>query len=157
MSASAPGSSSRKGRGWRLGYGVFCLLYAAWVVYLGLDNFDKVYGEYQLVQEQQLDSRTEEIALQELVDQCRRAARRNGRSRPGGISEEACRSFPPAALAEQRTRVVARLLAEEKLFQRKLVVFALTFAVFFIALPLVFLYLLLSFLVWVFRDMKFVK
>jgi hypothetical protein len=147
---------------WRYGYGVFCLLYAGWVVYLGQENFAKVDGEYRRAREYQQPSQVERIARQELAAECRRAVQRESRSRAAGdpdpaVSEDACRSFPEALLAERKRDVAANLRAEEKLFRRKLVVFYLTFGVFFVVLPLGFLYLLLAFLIWLFRDMKFVK
>lgn len=155
-------SGNKKGLNWRFGYGVFCLAYAAWVIYLGLDNFDKVHGEYQWAREHLQPPQIEEIALHELADQCRRAAKRSGRSRAAGdpvrrMAEDDCRSFPDSVLAERKSEVKEQLLAEKKLFQRKIVLFYATFGAFFIALPLGFLYLLLSFLIWLFRDLKFIK
>lgn len=154
--------AENKGLGWRLGYGVFCLLYVAWVVYLGLDNFDKVHGEYRQALVQVQPGQAERIARQELGDECRRAAKRSVRSPPAGdrdpgVTDDPCRSFPKAVLAERQKVVAQHLQAEKKRFQRKVVVFYVTFAVFFIVLPLVCLYLLLSFLIWVFRDLKFIK
>ena len=154
--------TGEKGLTWRLGYGVFCLVYAVWVVYLGLDNFDKVHGEYGQVLENLQPALTEKIARQELAHECRRQAKRGGRSRAAGdtalaLSDDACRSFPATVLEERKKGVAANLLAEEKRFRRKLMVFYGTFGVFFVVLPLVSLYLLLSFLAWIFRDLKFVK
>ena len=150
-------SSAHKGMSWRLGYAVFCLVYAAWVAYLGLDNFDKVHGEYRQARENLLPAETEKIALEELADQCRREAKRRGRSRAVGDYENPCLTFPETVLAERKKDVTTHLLAEEKRFRRKLAVFYGTFAVFFVVLPLVCFYLLLAFLIWVFRDLKFVK
>lgn len=154
--------TGEKGLTWRFSYGIFCLVYTAWVVYLALDNFDKVHGEYRQALENLQPAQTEKIARQELAHECRRQAKRNGRSRAAGnaasaLSDDACRSFPAAVLEERKKGVAANLLAEEKRFRRKLVVFYGTFGVFFVALPLVSLYLLLSFLVWIFKDLKFVK
>lgn len=159
MGSKRPGG---KGLTWRYGFALFCLAYAAWVIFLGLDNFAKVHGEYRRARENQQPARLEEIARHELVDQCRGAARRGGRSRAAGVavpagSEEDCLSVPESVLAERKKEVAGSLRAEEKLFRRKLVTFYLSFAIFFIALPLGFLYLLLTFLSWLFRDMKFVK
>jgi hypothetical protein len=147
---------------WRYGYVLFCLLFAGWVVYLGQDNFAKVYGEYQRAREHQQPTQVEKIARQELAAECLRAAKRSGRSRSASdpdpaVSEDLCRSFPAAVLEERKRTVAENLRTEEKLFLRKLVVFCLTFAIFFVALPLGFLYLLLAFLIWLFKDMKFVK
>lgn len=147
---------------WRFGYALFCLLFAGWVVYLGQDNFAKVYGEYQRARENQQPAQVERITRQELAAECRRAEQRSNRSRSArgpdpAVSEDACRSFPAAALDDRKKDVAANLRAEEKLFLRKLVVFSLTFAIFFVVLPLGCLYLFLSFLIWLFKDMKFVK
>jgi hypothetical protein len=147
---------------WRFGYALICLVYAAWVVYLGLDNFAKVYGEYQRARESRQPAQVEKIARQELIDQCRREAKRSSRPRAAGdavqrLAEDACRSFPDAVLAERKNAVKEQFLAEEKLFRRKLVLFSVTFGIFFVVLPLGLLYLLLSFFTWLFRDMKFIK
>lgn len=155
-------STLRDGMNWRLGYAVFCLVYTAWVVYLGLDNFAKVHGEYRQARENLQPAQSEKIALQELVEQCRVEAKRGGRSRAAGdtaagMTADACHSFSEAALEERKKVVSARFLAEGKRFRRKLVVFYVIFGVFFVALPVVSLYLLLSFFIWLFRDLKFVK
>ncbi|MHB8791594.1 MAG: hypothetical protein ACYDBT_17145 [Desulfobulbaceae bacterium] len=147
---------------WRFCYALFCLLFAGWVVFLGQDNFAKVHGEYRWAREHQQPAQVEKIARQELAAECRRAAQRETRSRSAGdpdpaVSIDLCRSFPKAVLEERKRVVAENLQAEEKLFLRKLVVFCLTFAIFFVVLPLGFLYLLLAFLIWLFKDMKFVK
>lgn len=151
-----------KGHAWRYGYAVFCVVYAIWVVYLGLDNFDKVHGEYRRARENLQPAATGKIALQELVAECRGEAKRRGRSRMAGdtapgVSEDACRSFPEAALEERKKVVAAQLLDEEKRFRRKLVVFYAAFGVFFVVLPMGCLYLLLSFSIWIFRNLKFIN
>lgn len=147
---------------WRYGYILFCLVYAGWLVYLGQDNFAKVHGEYRWARENQQPAQVEKIARQTLAADCRREAQRERRSRSAGdaaatVSEDLCRFFPEAVLEERKKDVAENLLAEEKRFLRKLVVFYGTFGVFFVALPLGCLYLLLSFLIWIFRDLKFVK
>lgn len=152
----------KKGPGWRLGFAVFGLFFAAWVGYLALDNFAKVHGEYRQVRESRLPGLIGKIVRQELVAECRKEAQHSDQPRPVGapvpdIAEDACRSFPESVVAERTKAVAENLLADEKRFRRKLVVFYITFGLFFIILPLGFLYLLLAFLVWVFKDMKFVK
>lgn len=145
---------------WRAIFAAFCLLYTAWVVFLGLGNFAKVHGEYRRVRESQQPTRIERIALQELVGECRRAEERAGRGGANDVpiaAEEDCRSFPPPVLEARKKNIAVNLQAEEKRFLRKLVVFYAGFGLFFVVLPLGLLYLLLSFLVWLFKDMKFVK
>ena len=151
-----------KGPGWRLGFAVFGLFFAAWVGYLALDNFAKVHGEYRQARESRHPALIAKIVRQELVAECRKEALRSDRPHPVGepapaISENACRSFPEIVVAERTEVVAGNLLADEKRFRRKLVVFYVTFGLFFIILPLGFLYLLLAFLIWLFKDMKFVR
>lgn len=146
---------------WRIGYAAFCLVYAACIIYLGLDNFDKVHSEYRDAQKRLQPSQIEKIAHQELVDQCRKKLKRRGSYKADYKTSETkvdvCQSFPKKVLEEKKKGVKEQLLIERKRFLRKLVVFYSSFAIFFVALPLYLLYLLLSFLIWVFRDVKFIK
>jgi len=151
---------------WRIGYAAFCLLYAAWVIYLGLDNFDKVHSEYRWASEQLQPARIRETALQELAEQCRREARkdskRSDRYRKGAgmlsaAEEDACLSWPEAELTKQEKKVGERLDEKAGRLKRKLIVFYITFASIFLVLPMVFLYLLLAFLVWLFRGVKIIR
>ncbi|GAB4335559.1 MAG: hypothetical protein Kow0089_05330 [Desulfobulbaceae bacterium] len=151
---------NRKGFGWRTGFALFCLLYTACAVYLGLDNFDKVQGEYSRAAEKLRPDRIEEIARMELAAECRAKLKRSGRIRPVDIAAEAerlCASFPAADLEARRKTVAARLETDRKRFFRKILVFAISFSVFFLAIPLGLLYLLLALLAWIFKDMKFIR
>lgn len=154
--------TEEKGFDWRIGYAFFCLVYASCVVYLGLDNFDKVHGEYRQAVRRLQPSQIEQIARQELVDQCRKKLKRRGHSRKDvknalGVSSGPCLSIPEAILQEREKTVSEHSKVEQKKFLRKLIVFYITFGIFFLALPLYLLYLLLSLLIWVFKDIKFSK
>lgn len=155
-------SSSNNTFDWRIGYVVFSLVFVVWVVYLGLDNFDKVHGEYRIAQARLQPSQVKDIALQELIDQCRKKLKRSGPTqvagdKASGMADGDCLSFPEAVLLERQKTVTSHLVSEEKRFKRKLIVFYISFGVFFIVLPLYVLYLLLSFFIWLFRGLKFVK
>ncbi|MCL7487889.1 MAG: hypothetical protein M8357_06925 [Desulfobulbaceae bacterium] len=147
---------------WRIAYAVFCVIYAAGMVYLGLDNFDKVHSEYRWARERVKPAMVSKIALQELESQCRRKLQRGDGYRTSGdttseMSEDACRSFPAVVREEREKAVQSRLLAEKERFLRKLVVFYASFGIFFLVIPLVLLYLLLSFFIWIFKDLKISK
>ena len=158
--------SQHKGFTWRTGFAVFCLAYTAWMVYLGLGNLDKVHREYRwAVQELQPD-RIDKIVRQDLAAECRKVTPRQPRrgdrylsagAMPQTAAADPCRSFPPAVIEERRTAVTERLQEEKSRLQRRLVAFSISFTMFFVLLPLAALYLLLTFLAWLFRDMKFIR
>ena len=146
---------------WRIGYGVFCLIYAACIVYLGLDNFDKVHGEYRQATYRLQPAQIQKISLQELANECRAKLKRRGRritsNSTTGAVKDTCFSFPESILMERQRIVTKQLQVEKKRFKRKLIVFYLSFSVFFLALPLYLLYLLVSLFIWIFRDIKISK
>lgn len=156
--------SESKGYNWRIGYAIFCLLFGGWVIYLGLDNFDKVHSEYRQSVNRLHPDQIRKIAARQLTDQCLNKLKHRGISREdgtiaasAGAGEAACLSFPQPVREEQEKTVGQQLQIEKKRLLRKLVVFTISFALFFLALPLFLLYLLLAFLIWVFRDMKFIR
>jgi len=155
-------SSAGNRLNWRIGYAVFCIIYTAGIVYLGLDNFDKVHGEYRWARERVKPASVSKITLQELESQCRRKLQRRDGYRTSGdtaseISEDPCRSFPAVVREERQEAVQSRLLAEKERFLRKLVVFYASFGIFFLVIPLVLLYFLLCFFIWIFKDLKISK
>ena len=155
--------SLEKSMNWRIIYVVCCLVYMGWVVYLSLNNFGMVHKQYRLAQERLQPVRIEEIALQDLVDKCRKKLKRSGRLQQGDgdstsvSSEDPCLSFPAAVLAKREKTVKERLVEEKSRVSRKLVWFYITFGVVFLILPMAFVYLLVSFFIWLYRNIKFVE
>lgn len=159
-------SSSHKSLNWRIGFAAFCIVYTVWVVYLSFDNFDKVHSEYRSVRMMLQPGRIDDIARKELIDQCRKDSRRElkridryrkGSSISATAAEDHCLSWPPAILEERQKVVAERLVIEKGKFKRKVIVFYISFGFFFLIIPMVFLYLLLSLLIWAFRGLKLVK
>jgi len=147
---------------WRIGYAACCLVYVAWMVHLSFNNFDMVHSDYRRAGERLQPARIAKIALRELVEQCRQDSLRSNHLRPaadkgGVVSQDPCLSWPTTVLAQQQGVVKERLLAERRLAGRKLVLFYGSFGIIFLILPPAFLYLLLSFLFWMFRNLKFIK
>ena len=144
---------------WRIIYAIFCLLYAGTLIYLGQGNFAKVYSEYTQSVYRLQPKQIEKITFEELARDCRTTLKRKHprSTKPRPSAGEKCQSFPEDVLKSQQKKVTQRLQIQKKRFQRKLIVFYLSFALFFVALPLYLLYLLLTFLVWVFKDIKISK
>jgi len=145
----------------RICFAVCSLVYVPWLVLLSLNNFDMVHSQYRRAGERLRPAHIAAVALRELTDQCRQEARHGQRLPPvgekGAAAADPCQSLP-AAVVEARQKVVqARLAHERSLAGRKLVLFYVSFGVFFLLLPLVFLYLLLFFSSWVFRNIKVIK
>lgn len=149
--------SAKKGINWRIGYAFFCVVYVAWVVYLSLDNFDMVHTAYRDARARLQPARVEEIARRELVDRCRRQQKRKGLDRTMSVGEAPCQSFPAAVVEQQRDRVAQRLGDEKNRFKRKIVVFYVSFVLVFLALPLAFIYGLVSFILWILRNIKIIQ
>ena len=150
--------SSENNFDWRIGFGVFCLIYAVCIAYLGFDNLDLVYSGYTRAVKQLQPAQIKKITLHELEDQCRAKLKRRNRrfssDSTTGVAKGSCQSFPKAVLKEHQIIVTERLQLQKKRFKRKLVVFFLSFGIFFLALPMYFLYLLLSLLIWLFKGIK---
>lgn len=150
-----------KGMNWRIVYGVFCLIYAVCIVYLGLDNFDLVHSGYSQAVKRLQPSQIKAITLLELTDECRAKLKRRGRritaNSISGAADETCQSFPAAVIKDRQVIVTKQLQVEKKRFKRKLIVFYLSFSVFFLTLPLYLLYLLISLFIWIFKDIKVSK
>lgn len=139
---------------WRIVYGIGCLLYMAWVVHLSFNNFDMVHSDYRRAGERMRPARIEAAALRELTDNCRAALVRSGLHLSAADIDAACRSFPEADLAARRMAVGKRLASERRLAGRKMVLFYLSFGLFFLVLPPVILYFLLSLFAWLLKMLK---
>lgn len=144
-----------------IGFGVCCLAYAVWVIYLGLNNFDMVHGGYRQAAQRLQPERVREIALHELIDRCRREAKLSDRPGPDAgeslTASEPCLSWPADVLEERRKTVEKRLIDEKNRSARKLVLFYLLFGVVFLFLPPALMFLLLFFLIWLWRNLRIVK
>lgn len=145
---------------WRIIYAVFCLIYTGCLVYLGLGNFHKVYGEYRQASYRLQPLQIKQIAFEELAAECRAKLKRRA-PKPEYLSsakdENNCQQFSAATLNEYQKVVGQRLQIEKKRIQRKLIVFYLSFALFFVFLPLYLLYLFLKFMIWLFKGVKISK
>jgi hypothetical protein len=144
-----------------LGYGVACLVYGVWIVYLGLNNFGMVHDGYRHAGAQLRPERIRKAALRELVEECREAAAASGRSWPDGEfyagADDPCLSWPAAVLEERQKIVKKRLLGEQGCAWRKLMLFYLFFGIVFLVLPMVTLYLVLAFFLWLRRNLRIIK
>lgn len=145
-------SSRKTVLAWRLAYGVCCLVYVAWMAQLASNNFEMVHRHYRQAVERLQPAQIAEIAHQELVDQYYNDATSGARfSPPAGFDL----SLPTNVVEARQKEVRARLLGQRNLAGRKLVLFYISFGSIFLILPPVVFYLLLSFLVWLFRNLKF--
>lgn len=156
-------SARRKKPIWRIGYAACSLVYMVWVGYLSLGNFDMVHRQYRLAQKRLQPTQIEEIAFKELVDKCRKESGRVDLSREAGETSmtadaaDPCLSWPAAVLAERQETVKERLVTERNRIVRKLLMFYVFFGLVFLVLPPVFLYMLLSFFIWIYKSIKFVN
>ena len=145
---------------WRIAYTIFCLIYTACLVYLGLGNINKVYGEYRQAVYRLQPAQIKKIAFEELAQDCRAKLKRRT-SRTSDLNSNAgfedCHTFPQDILTEHQTKVTKRLQIEKRRYQRKLVIFYTSFGLFFVALPLYLLFVFLKFLIWLFKDVKISK
>jgi len=130
------------GRRWRIGYAVCCLIYVAWVILLGVNDFQKVHRQYRQTGERLEPARVREITRRELIDECREAA-----VRAGNFNDEGCLAVPSAILNERQRTVDDRLIDERNRAGRKLLLFYVFFvSLFLVAPPLVFYWLLVLFI-----------
>ena len=155
-------SSRQKKLPWRVVYAVCCLLYVAWMVHLSFNNFAMVHRDYRRAGERLQPVQVAKIALRELVDQCHQDTLPGDQLRwatvKGAVADEdACLHWPTTVLVQRQEVVTERLLAQRDLAGRKLVLFYGSFGTVFLILPPVLLYLLLSSIAWIFRNLKVVK
>jgi len=137
---------------WRGCYIVCCLAYLPWVVYLSLNDFDMVHSQYHRTKKRVQPAQIEQIARQELVDQCRKALR--GKNRQPIAGDDSCLSLPTVALEARQKVVTERLTAEQRRAGRKIVVFYLTFLGVFLILPVFLLYQLFTLLSWTIKTIR---
>lgn len=147
----------KRGINWRIGYAAFAVIYVIWVVYLSLDNFDMVHTAYRDARARVQPDRVEEIARKELVEKCRRQQKRRVPGETISTGEDPCLSFPSPVLREQQEKVTRRLLVEKNRFKRKVAVFYVSFVLVFLALPLAFIYILVTFILWILRNIKIIQ
>lgn len=150
-----------KGLIWRLGYGLCCLVYVAWVVHLSFNNFDMVHSDYCRAEVSLQPARIKALALKELVDQCHKESRGLGRLPVGDriavTGEDPCLSWPTAVVEKRQQAVTGRLLEQRSMVVWKLLFFYVFFVIIFLILPPLIIYLLLSFFIWLFKGVKVVK
>lgn len=147
---------------WRAGF-IFCsLIYVVWIVYLSQGNFDMVHSDYRRTVKRLQPAQIEQIALQELAAECRAELKYkennlSAEKQSVQIVEDPCLSWPAATLAQKQEAVETRLVKERNRVRQKLVIFYITFGFFFMILPLSFLYFLLSFIFWIFKNVRIVE
>lgn len=144
--------SMKRGGLWRGGYALCCLVYATWMVFLSLDNFGMVHDDYRRAGESLRPPMVKEIALRELADQCRRETSQRPSGRGPSTTDQTCLSPAPEVLAARQRAVAERLVAEKRGALSKLLLCYAVFGVVFLFLPPLFLYLLLAFLIWLFKS-----
>ncbi|MDW7774058.1 MAG: hypothetical protein SCH71_14320 [Desulfobulbaceae bacterium] len=135
---------------WRIGYAACTIVFMAVMMYLSTSNFDMVHREYRRAAMRLQPARIEELAHQELVAECRREAKGSGLFLP----DDPCLSRPAAVLEERREAVRERLVKEKNRVVRKLAMFYITFGIFFLVMPPLILYLVLSVFIWIFKSIK---
>lgn len=149
---------------WRKVFWGCTLVYAVWVIWLGMNDFRRVHREYQRAEKRTAASWVRETALQELREECRRRLEHAGgraagdgareEARPGkGDGEEECRTWPAQVVVERERAVASR---QEELKERagnKLLLFSLSFVLVFLVLPPAFVYLTASFVVRMWRSL----
>jgi len=148
-----------KGLNWRIVFGVCSLIYMIVMVYLSGSNFGMVHREYRQAVRQLQPFEVEKTARLELADECRKKEKKGGHSlqtdeRKTAKAGVPCLS-PPAVDLEKRQKIVRDWLEKKKSgIIQKMVLFYITFAIFFLVLPPVIIYLVLSVFIWIFKSIE---
>jgi hypothetical protein len=151
--------SPKKGLIWKIGYGICCLIYAAWMVDLARNNFAMVHNDYRRAEEQLQPDRVKETALQELIDRCRQESRTAGISRKNEnnasiVTSDPCLSWPDDVLQGRQKIVIKRLTVERHGTIKKLLLLYSGFGIIFLIMPPFIFYLLLLFIIWICKGIK---
>jgi len=128
----------KKSRLCNLIYAVFCLVYAVWMIHLSSYEFARIHGQYRSAVNNLEPDRIKALALEELTDECRR---QQGRS--SDWQGAPCSEWSPAQVEVKGKKIEERLVQVKKRYGIKLVLFYISFVVFFLLAPLILLYLLL--------------
>lgn len=144
---------------WRIVFGVCSLVYMAVMMYLSVNNFAMVHREHRRIVKQLQPAQIEKVALQELVERCRKeseslAAHQTVMNKPVFTGEDPCLTWPAADLEERQNAVKERLEKKKGGVIRKLILFYITFGIFFLILPPVIIYLVLTIFIWIFKSVK---
>jgi hypothetical protein len=142
----------KKLRKWQVIYLLCSLAYMGWVMHVGTNEFDRVNGQYRRLAAQLDAGRIRTAALEELSSECRRDAKRSS-----SLQEETCLSWPPRVVEAK-----AREIEEQRQRARtkgtiKLVLFYGGFAAIFLLGPPLLLYLLLSGIITLYRNIRIVR
>lgn len=143
---------SGKGRAWRIGYVLCSLIYAAWVIHLSVNDFDRVHRQYREDSAKLTPAQSSKIARQELIADCREE-----QMQQENFAEDRCLDVSPADLVQKEKVVVKRLTGAQHRALRKLIVFYVTFVVIFLLAPPLLIYGLIIFFISVFSKIKVVE
>lgn len=139
-------------RHWKPIYLLCSLLYMGWVITVGDTEFDRINSQFRRLAAALDEGRVTAAAVQELAAECRK-----GTGAEAGNEVGRCSSWPPEVLAARALKVKGRLLQEKKRGLAKVVMFYTGFAVLFLLGPPLFIYLVLTGGIRIFKSVKFVR
>ncbi len=128
----------KKFRHWRIFYAVCCLVYVGWTINVGTNEFDRINSQYRRIVDQLDAGRIRTAALEELIAECRKES-----TLQTDREEDACFSWPPTVVEAREKAVEERLIRAKERGTIKLVLFYVSFVVFFLLAPPFFIYLLI--------------
>ena len=138
-------------RHWKIIYTVCSLVFIGWMIHAGGNEFDRINWQYRRLNQQLEPARVESTALEQLTDECLK-------SRARTAPDEASCSAWDASLLEARVKIVAeqRLKAKQRGLI-KIVLFYAGFVVIFLLAPVMLIYLLITALILLKKNIKFVR
>jgi hypothetical protein len=137
---------------WKIIFAVCCLFYAAWVIRVGNNEFDRINRQYRNLVAQLDAGRISSVALEELAAECRRVSQ--GRT---DLSGDACHTWPPAVVEAREKQVEERLLRARERGVTKVVLFYAGFVSIFLLAPPILTYLLIIAIILLYKNIKFVR
>jgi hypothetical protein len=137
---------------WKVIYMLCCLIYVGWVINVGGNEFDRINSQYRRIVTQLDDDRIRSTALVELTAGCRGLSRQQT-----GLQEEECSSWPLAVVEAKEKEVKERLLGAKDRGIIKVIFFYTGFVLIFLLAPTVLVYLLITAIILVYRNIKIVR
>lgn len=139
-------------RHWKIVYVICCLVYAGWMIKVGGNEFDRINGQFRQLTARLEPARIREAALAELADECRRAL-------PAGMkqTEAVCSDWAPEAVTAQTAIVEERRTRARQRGAVKLVLFYTGFGLIFLLAPMILVYLLITALILLYKNIKIVR
>jgi len=139
-------------RHWKIIYAVCSFIYMGWVIHAGGNEFDRINSQYRRLVKQLEPGHVKAAALEELAEECRREA-----TNRINLQEDACSEWQPRVIEAKVQKVEERQQRARERGLVKLGLFYMGFVTIFLLAPVILLYLLISGVILLYKNITIVR